>query len=138
MASIILTTGESSKYKTLIAGENINTTNSLFLMAKVFGVSSAKIIVMKLKGKTTIMTESASAVLFDSENHSLSSGDICSSAPAPPTAAATAPAKVITICTTAKPPSICSFIKRADFAPFLLAAAKTESFVLETDANAIS
>ena len=62
--------GDSTVYSTRITGENFNTTNSLFLMANVLGVSSANTMVIKLSGMTTTATASASARRLGMESHS--------------------------------------------------------------------
>ena len=130
--------GDKTEYITRITGENLSVTNSLFLMAKVLGVSSPNTMVTKLSGTTTTATDTTSATRLGSASHSCNTGENISSAPAPPAAAAMAPTSVMPICTTARLPSIWSFIKRACSAPKRFSWAKMDNLVREMEARAIS
>ena len=130
--------GASTAYNTRIEGDSFKTTSSLFLIAKVLGVSSAKTIVIKLSGNTTHTIASAFAKWRERYKWSRNHGANRLPASDPPKAAAIEPTSVMPICTTAKLPSIWSFIYKAASAPACLPCTSSDKRVREMEARAIS
>lgn len=102
------------------------------------GINSPTTMVTTVSGKTTKARARAPATPSERPRLVTRAGASFPPAPAPPTAAAVAPTRVIPSWTTARLASMLTFMCKADFAPRRPSSASLPSWVRVTEARAIS
>ena len=132
------TAGQTLKQNHRISGESRRQTHSLLRSENTFGISSPKMMVKNVKGRTIAAMARTIAAACERPSRWCRNGSMLWAAPSPPMAAAIAASSVTATCMAARLPSMFCFMCSAALAPARFSRTKTWSRATVTAAKAIS